>query len=197
MSTQPSEPSRQDAEDAFNTLTELIGNIDGAIFTLAEALDSANDRTLDHMMFVHIYRMTLSWVILSLAKTKELWERFGRLAGDETKVSMRAILKEIDARRIVSLRNKTIAHLLDKDTNQPMSPEKIQEGIAEMVRGDLKAFIHWVRHPEGGPDGVTSVLRRFRDEIQTQFPDIRNYNEVQLAPGQSLGSLPIAGPKIV
>jgi hypothetical protein len=52
--------TREDAEYAFNTLTELVGNIDGAVFTLAEALDSANDRKLDHMMFVHIFRMTIS-----------------------------------------------------------------------------------------------------------------------------------------
>ena len=188
--------TREDAEYAFNTLTELVGNIDGAIFTLAEALDSANERKLDQMMFVHIFRMTISWLILSLAKTKELWERYGKMAQEQTKISMRSIVKEVDARGIVPLRNKAIAHLLDKETNQPMSPEKFQAEFAAMVRGDLLAFVHWVRHPNGGPDGVTSVMRRFKSEIKSSFPDIRDYNEVVLAPGQSLGSLPISGPRI-
>jgi hypothetical protein len=189
--------TREDAEYAFNTLTELVGNIDGAVFTLAEALDSANDRKLDHMMFVHIFRMTISWLILSLAKTKELWERYGKMADEQTKSSMRAIVKEIQGRRIVSLRNKAIAHLLDKETNQPMSPEKLQEELVAMVRGNLQTFIHWVRHPEGGHDGVTSVMRQFKKEIKSNFPDIRDYNEVVLAPDQSLGSLPTSGPRII
>jgi len=194
--TDESTITREDAEYAFNTLTELIGNIDGAVFTLAEAIDSANDRRLDHMMFVHIFRMTVSWVILSLAKSKELWGRYGKLAQEHTKTSMRAIMKEIDTRGIVSLRNKAIAHLLDKETNQPISPEKLQMEFAAMVRGNLQDFIHWVRHPEGGADGVTTVMRRFKDEIKNRFPDIKNYNEVALAPGESLGSLPISGPRI-
>lgn len=183
-----------DAEYAFNMLTELTGNLEAGILVLDEAIVGAQGDALSAMMFVNIMRMTLSWLILSLAKVEELWRKYGRFATGETKVKMRSIVREIASKGILPLRNKAIAHLLDKDTGNPMPPEQLQADILGMMNGDMLGFFHWLRHPsDAQTETVVGTLMTFRSEIHDRFPYVRNYMEVVLAPGQTLSSLLTTG----
>lgn len=183
-----------DAEDAFNILLELAGNIEASIFMLEEAVGALRRDELDHMMFVHLNRMAISWLILSLAKVDELWPKYGALAEEQTVQTMRSIVREIRKRNVVSIRNRTVAHLFDNDTSRPMQPEQIQAEIIEMMSqgGEPVDFIRWLRHPDdtNRAGTVFATLRRFADEIRARYKDIRNYNE--LAPGQDLRNVIIA-----
>jgi hypothetical protein len=185
-----------DAEDAFNLLMELAGNIEASIFMLDEALGALKRNDIEQMMFVNLYRMSISWLILSLAKIEELWSKYGRLAEETTTKTMRSIVGEIHRKNIVSIRKRTVAHLFDRETSRPIPPEQLQREIIQMMNGgDVMGFIHWLRHPDetNRAGTVFATLRKFGDEIRARYSDIRNYNE--LAPGQDIRTVIFDVPK--
>src|SRR6185369_16063365 len=96
VESQPGRPkfSDLDGELAVNNIAELLGNIEATIFVLDEALKSVapNKAQLHPEMFVHVMRMCLSWLIISLAKVNELWGRYGAFASDGTTDKMRAVV---------------------------------------------------------------------------------------------------------
>ncbi|HET8942796.1 MAG TPA: hypothetical protein VFN13_12505 [Rudaea sp.] len=149
MSTE-SQPniSQQDAELAINIIAEQIGNIKAAIFTMDEAHTSAQQHKLHFQMFQQVFRMCFCWLILTAAKVEELWRSYGILATPYAKERMRGALKKISARGLTDMRNSAIAHVLDRDTRKPVTPEQIEEMIKTVSKGNLLTFIHWLRHPD-------------------------------------------------
>lgn len=166
--------SAKDGELAVNLLAEQVGNLESALFVLGEAITAQKEKVLDSHMYQQIYRMCMSWLLLTCTKVEELWKTYGAFASDETTSMMRSSLKEMQRRGVFSLRSKAIAHAIDKETGRPISPEELQEAIFRMMDDDWMGFFHWLRQPEDPKkDSVSRALRLFRADLQQAFPNAR------------------------
>jgi len=163
--------SEADAELAINNIAEQIGNIEAAIFVMDEGLTSTQQGNLHFLMFQQIFRMCLSWLVLTAVKIEELWRKYGTIATPYTRERMRAAIKEISNRGMTDLRNKSVAHILDRNTGKPTTPAQIEEAFKMMTRGNPLAFIHWLRHPDDPKaETLSRALRLFRADIMKGFP---------------------------
>ena len=162
------------AELAINLIAEQIGNIEAAIWTLDEALTKTQSDNLHQLLFVQIFRMCLSWLILTTAKVEELWREYGSLAEPYSRDRMRAALREVSERGMTDLRNASVAHILDKKTRKPLSPSFVEESIKTMFRGNPLEFFHWLRHPDDPKvDTLSRALRVFREDLIKKYPNAR------------------------
>lgn len=167
------------AELAFNSIAEQLGNFEAAIFILDDALTRVQKKQLWPEMFPHIYRLTISWLILTTAKVEELWRKYGVLAQPGSREKMRAVLKEIADRGITDMRDKSVAHIIDRETDSPLPPQAITDLINKITRNDLEAFVFWIRDPEDPrKDTVSRALRLFRADIQKAFPAVKTWMPV-------------------
>ena len=168
--------SARDAEFAINHLKELADNLLVATHVTNLAMISGAKKELTLVQVAPFFRMTFCWIVISLSKIVELWERFGVLATEEHRLEMRALLKEIRARRVEEVRNKVAAHLLDRSTREPMMPEELQPLVLNVVMGnDMHAFFRWLVLLEEptDPTTVAGKLLRFRADILKAFPETR------------------------
>jgi len=129
------------AELAFNCIAEQLGNIEAAIFMLDDCLTRVQAGTLWPLMYQNVYRVTVSWLILTMAKVEELWRKYAVLAEPTTREKMKAVLKEISDRGLTDMRDKSIAHIIDHDTDDPLTPQAIEDLMKRITRGDFLAFI--------------------------------------------------------
>jgi hypothetical protein len=168
--------SERDAEFAVNHLTELADNLFAATHVTNIFGMAGVRKELTLVELAPFFRMTFCWIIISLWKVVELWGRFGLLASDEHKVEMRALAKDIRARGVEGVRNKIAAHMLDRETKEPVMPEEIQELIVKVVmKNDMRAFFRWLvlfEEPTA-PDTVAGKLLHFRADILKAFPNVR------------------------
>lgn len=166
--------TEEEAELAINLLSQLVGDIEAANFTLEDVILRARRGEVGPMMFQQVMRMCLSWLSLVSTKASELWEGFGSLASMETRAKMRAALREAERRGMTSFRHNAIAHAFEEKPRRPMRPEAIQEAIKQMVGDDSLAFFHWLRHPNDPKANTMSrALRLFREDILRKFPNVR------------------------
>jgi hypothetical protein len=168
--------SARDAEFAINHLKELADNLLVATHVTNLAGIAGVRKELTLVQLAPFFRMTFCWIVISLWKIVELWNRFGVLATDEHKVEMRALVREIRARGVEAVRNKLAAHLLDRETKEPLMPEDAEALIkTEVMRNDMHAFFAWLVLLEEptDPTTVAGKLLRFRADILRAFPDVR------------------------
>ncbi len=168
------EISERDAEFAVNQLKELADNLAVATDIVKMAGRAGLERGSPPEEVAPFFRMSFSWIAISLYKIGELWQRFGRLASDVHKNEMRALLNEIRDRGVEDFRNKVAAHLLDRDTKNPLSPEELTPLAMKMMRNDMPGFFSWLhRFDDPGEKTVTSTLLAFRADILRTFPNVR------------------------
>jgi hypothetical protein len=164
----------EDAELAANLLGQHVGNIEGAIFALDRFQRLKNLNHLPFMLWVHVLHMCLGWLVLTVTKTQEIWQIYGFFAEKEAREAMPAALAEGERLGIPDLRDKTIAHVIHRDTGKPMTPEKLEEVFGKVFEENPERFLHWIRHPTD-PKAATfcRAHRLFRNDLLVKFPAMR------------------------
>lgn len=142
---------KKDAIDACRLLNELqLDFIIGArSFEIYEAAEKARD-SREFQPFIHrgLTRMSLNHIFISLTKWYEIYERYMYLFPEEVKHTAKALVKDIDARKVRDFRNKYIGHVLDADTNQPISIQETDDFVNNILKGDIVSFLLWVNNPK-------------------------------------------------
>lgn len=95
-----------------------------------------------------------------MSKIQELWRKFGVLATPETREKMRTVIREIEDRGLTDMRDKSVAHIIDRESDSPPRPEADtaphhgrnaignREGVLRLhMRNDLPP---WRREAAGG-----------------------------------------------
>ena len=130
-----------------------------------------NDFSSEHPKDQALVRMVCSSLTVNLSKLWEALNHFGKEVNaldEPLRSRCLEIKKEIEDRKVYKFRSKYAAHLIDKDTNLPLSlveGEKRVAAIFGSTIGELSSFCEWVCPPSGqvNPDSVTSVLCELRD----------------------------------
>lgn len=169
--------TKRDAEFAVNYLKEFADNIRVAIEVFIERAPTAPVTNQQIVHFAPTFRMSFSWIALTLSKTVEFWDGYGRFAAGATKNEMRVIKREIVDRGIVKFRDRTVAHLFNRESGDPFTPEELQEEAMAIMRHDMERFFQWLGDPRDLPrTSVCATLLRFRAEILEKYPDTRVTN---------------------
>ena len=129
--------------------------------------DFSPEKPRDHALI----RMVCSSLTVNLSKLWEALNHFGKEVNaldEPLRGKCIEVKKEIENRKIYKFRSKYAAHLIDNDTNLPLSlveGEKRITAIFGSTIGELNSFCEWVCPSPGkvDPNSVTSVLCELRD----------------------------------
>ena len=86
-------------------------------------------------------RMSLSHLVLNLAKLVEFYDRFHQVLPVETRDQWRSIRKEVQRRGVVAFRNSVIGHIWDRERDRPLLDAEIDQCINEIANDDPAAFV--------------------------------------------------------
>jgi len=135
-------------------------------------------------------RLYLSHILLTLCKTAETYRRYKYLLPEPAKTSLKSITDEVERRQIPQFRNKVIGHIWDKDTGRPISPEVIDQRIAEIIPDKVK-FFTWILNLGDANDPTTVVgqlkaaVAALKDECEkSKTPNLASEQSSALASGQ-------------
>jgi hypothetical protein len=116
------------------------------------------------------FRMCSTSLLIALAKLWEALNHYGKEINDfpdEIRSACIALKKEIENRKIYQFRSKYAAHIIDKDTHEPISlaegDKRYKEIVGEDVR-DLLNFCDWIYPQEVQANiAVITVVTKARD----------------------------------
>jgi hypothetical protein len=109
-----------------------------------------------------IARMCFTHIVICLARWSEVYEHYSSVR-DATLPECKALDLDLKRRKVHEFRNKYAAHIRDKKTSRPLTPEKIQEYIETITQGDPEAFLKWVRGT------VVVATETWREQIMTRY----------------------------
>ena len=96
-------------------------------------------------------RMSLSHLILNLAKLIEFYDRFSHVLPAETREYWRGIRNDVRRRGVPAFRNSVIGHIWDRKKNRPLLDSEIDANISQIAMDNPIAFVEWIN----GHDVVT------------------------------------------
>lgn len=151
-------------------LCDLIIDLTINAEVLRDAL-SKKDFSPEYPKDQALVRMVCSSLTVNLSKLSEALSHFGKEVNaldEPLRGRCLAIKKEIEDRKIYQFRSKYAAHLIDKDTNLPLSLVEGEKRVADIFGstiGELNRFCEWVCPSSGqvDPSSITSVLCELRD----------------------------------
>ena len=164
--------TRQDIEDAVGILDYLIHDLILAhqlydlFVNLAVVGGIAKPETEQATR-----RMYISYLLLTLQKFSEFWDRYKWLVSDEMKTRCERIAGELRRRRIVGLRHTFISHVVNDKTGRPISAAELEAGFRAAIDNDLDAFLRWI-HVAGdsvSPNTIVGVLSGLHTELRARL----------------------------
>ncbi len=184
-----------DVTAAMHQLWELKDNLIAAHEISIQVINEAVNSKPNLLRATAILRMTMSWIVITLWKVHELWQRYAYLAGGDTKRMMGKLDKEILERNIKRVRNTIAAHLLDDDTKSPVPPSAVFEELQGAWKGDPKAFFGWLVGTGHGTHSVQGCLDTFLNELDQTYPGA--LQEMMLAEQRKTIGYPNGGPTML
>ena len=126
----------------------------------------------DNLIHAGVLRMTSNALIINLAKLWEVIRHYGceiNSFPEKIKQGCNLVKREIEDKKIYQFRSKYAAHIIDKDTNTPLSlseGKRRYEAIVGTTIGDMNDFCNWVcpenyASHQGG--SVVKVVTELRD----------------------------------
>ncbi len=102
----------------------------------------------DEIVQVGLRRFCLSYVILSLCKWIEYYDRYKTFIPSDIQEQAKKLRNEIDGKRIREFRNKMVGHIWDKDTQRPITRQDTEAMLQAIVGpGDIDGFMRGVNNP--------------------------------------------------
>jgi hypothetical protein len=168
----PKVASRQDIEDAVGVLDYLVHDLILAhqlydIFVnLAVVSGFAKPETEKAAR-----RMYVSYIVLTLQKFSEFWDRYKWLLSDEAKAGCERIVRELRRRGIRGLRHTFIGHVVNEKTGRPITAAQLEAAFRSAIDNDLDGFLRWV-HVSGNvasPDTVVGTLSSVHEALRARL----------------------------
>ncbi len=166
-----SELSREEAIEATHILNDLIGDFVAGVVTLKDNQRRFSDEKKFANALIASNKMCLSHIIISFDKWLEFYKRYHRLFSGELHKTCKMLTKQITIREVEKFRDRCIGHVLDKDTNRPLFPSEVNEGLNKIIGNDIDIFLNWVHNTSGDkyPETVTSIVEECRDFLADSF----------------------------
>jgi hypothetical protein len=116
-------------------------------------------------------RMAISYLVISLAKLEEFYRRYRAILPDDVVDACRSLHHKVIDRGIVDFRNKVVGHIVDDDTNRPLTYSEIDQRLDRVLNGSLDDFLLWINNPAENtfPNSVVAITEHVRDRLQHQY----------------------------
>lgn len=172
---------RQTVIEAVDVLTDFISdcitpvNVYKYHFKYIQKID---DISVRNNLSVSINRMCMSYLILTLEKWIEFYDRYNKIIPSDLHSACKNLTKEIVAKDIRGFRNKHIGHIWDNKSKRPLYNSEILHRFNEITKNDVEGFLKWVNDPSNNvfPKTVVSIVETVRDRLAQSFNI--DYNEI-------------------
>lgn len=145
-------------------LVDQISDLTTGTSAIREHIETMNrENPPSEQWSICYFRMCTTFLIVSLSKLWEVMNHYGKEISEfpvDVRTDCISLKKEIERRKIYQFRSKYAAHIIDKDTNMPLSLSEGVKRYNEIVGEDvaaLVAFCDWIC-PETYPGPSASVM---------------------------------------
>lgn len=120
---------------------------------------------------IGLNRMAISHLVVSLAKWTEFYRRYRAILPADVRDACLALHDQIIARGIIDFRNTVVGHIIDDDTNRPLTSREIDERLERVIAGDREDFLRWINNPAANnfPRSVVAITEHVRDRLCREY----------------------------
>jgi hypothetical protein len=156
---------RQRAIEAHCIANDLVRDLVAAS-RIHEIYETETARATMPEVNVGVHRVGLLYLMLTLSKCAELYERYKAIVPADVRVEFKALRNEIHSRGIVSFRNTYAGHVWDKTRSRPLTAVEVDSALRAIFRGSVHDFRRWVNDFDIAPDEcVVAVISRVREAL--------------------------------
>jgi len=134
------------------------------------------ERPADEPVRIGINRLCLFYVILTLAKWIEFYDRYAVLLPADVRDAAKDLRNEVERREIRRFRNNVVGHIWDDEENRALTNTEVEHRLAGITGGDVAAFMNWVNsggdNPPDAPVSVMEVKIRLVEEYELSYDEI-------------------------
>jgi hypothetical protein len=126
---------------------------------------------------IGINRLCLFYVILTLAKWIEFYDRYAAIIPADVREVAKELRNEVERRGIRRFRNNVVGHIWDDEANRALTNAEVEHRLTSITGGDVAAFMNWVNN--GGddpPDAPISVMERVKIRLINEYK--LSYDEI-------------------
>ena len=159
------------AEDVVDLLNDFIGDIYAGIGIYYEYDKLYRIKQIPESRMIPIHKMCISHLIITLTKWLEVYNRYNSIFPPEIIPVCRDLNKILRERKVVEFRNKCVGHILDNNTNKPITNSEISSRLSVIIDDNLSTFLKWLSDPTDNryPTTVISVIMKLRDDIAYKY----------------------------
>jgi hypothetical protein len=163
-------PNRARAVHAAGVLNDFIGDLVGGVRVFLDYDSLYRGQRIPLETMVSVQRITLSHLVLTLAKFVEFYDRFKTIVPAQHQDACKELARSIRSRGIVEFRDKIVGHLWDEKARRPLLHSEIMERLQSMTNGPLLEFLAWITDARNQyPKTVVSVVETVRDTIAVEY----------------------------
>jgi hypothetical protein len=160
--------SREEAIEACTIVNEFLGDLVAGTF-LCRCIEKTWP---DGEAKKAGIRTLLFSMILTLCKYYEIMEKYSKVVRDDDG-EHRKFKKEVERRYIQNVRNKYVAHVLDRRSRKPLTPKQKNELLRAVTQDNLDEFLAWLNEPDPAgnkyPSTVVSLVEHTRDVLMRHY----------------------------
>jgi len=163
---------RDRAIEAVRILNEFVGDLVAGTMGLLHFESQAVVSTLNNKnTSLILRRMCISYLVITLSKWVELFERYKAVFPQDAKQACRGLEREIRRRNIRDFRNTVVGHVWDRNLKRPLSRSEVDARLARTFAGSEQDFLLWINNPNDNsfPKTVVSVCEHTRNRIMESF----------------------------
>ena len=169
----PIEPNEEKARHAIQALHTIECDLATAyIFKSFEQnvkmLKSLSQLTLKHeqLFFETLWRSCFYLIIIGLDKFKDIHTKYQRNYPKSALDKSASVVAWVTKKQIAAIRNKYVAHLIDKKLKRPLSNQEAKEKIQKIVGEDIEHFLTEVNNPlQQDPSTIVKRIQMVRVHI--------------------------------
>ncbi|MBU2875937.1 hypothetical protein [Marinobacter salexigens] len=162
---------RNRAVHAIDLLNDFVGDCVASVMVLHEYRRILHGDEEQITALVAIQKMCLSYLILTLNKWLEFYDKYSAIIPDELRVECKALTKTLRQKKVNQFRNKCIGHIWDKTNQRPLHNSEINENLDIIVGDDLEGFLDWANNPKGNvyPNTFLSIVEELRNRLMKDY----------------------------
>ena len=163
------DPLREKAVHAVDTLNDLVGDLVGGTMLFREWDMHFKAGRVPEMLMVNVQKICISHLVLGLCKFVEFYERFHQVIPSKHRETCKALVRDIKGRGVVEFRNKCVGHIWDTDQQRPLIHSEILTRLSRLTNGDMSGFLSWINNLNENefPSTVVSVVETVRDALMS------------------------------
>ncbi len=162
---------RQKAIDAVDILNDFIGDLITGVMVLRVYIGEDKAGRMIIKQMVSLQKMCLSYIVLTLAKWLEFYDKYQSFIPNEHRNEVRVLNKRLKDMRIKEFRNKCIGHIWDNDYKRPLMHSEIMKRLNVIIENNLEEFLRWVNDPQNNvyPNTIISIVESIRDSVISKY----------------------------